>query len=127
MRNVKWHMPVDPRASERFSQPASAVRATDPELGARLQVSAKIEQDLLGVERMFQNIRKHNHIVRCRCAEVGRVAHADCEARFSRYVGCDWVQLQTLHLKTIAGINSEAAAFVATGVEQAPRASTSMK
>jgi len=56
MHDVKRHMPVDPVLAKKGTQPALAIRATDPNLSGGFEDSMHMVKHIFRIEGMLQHI-----------------------------------------------------------------------
>src|SRR5277367_4183068 len=127
MRNVKRNMPVDPETAKHFSQAALGVRTANPDLAARSKYSMDADEHPTGIQGVLQDIRQNRDIEERARTKLFQKFGVDVEPGVARDGSGELVEFEPFDLKSIAGVDAQAAAFIAANIEKTPGAARKMK
>jgi len=84
---MKWDMPIGPIPTKDPALPTLVIGTANPDLAVILENSANVGQHLLWIDRMFQHVGKHDHVVEIGWLKFLEKTCVNDETIFARNVG----------------------------------------
>src|SRR6266851_10238380 len=106
MDNMEWNMPINPGLAEHTPKPTFIVGTTDPNLAVARKNTMDILKHLLGIQRMFKNIRQDRDVIGNHGAKFAQQTRVNSKATIMGDGGSSRVELKTFCLKAVPTVDS---------------------